>query len=224
MSRFKIKASFDNVNRTVEIERQKYDFNSVRERTAKAFNFPNVNIRYTSSTSESFYITNDAQLQKAIKDAEKSGAKNLEVKVFRDGGASSAQSTSAESKSPRNAPSSTPASNVSAKPGAPTPAPASPGSLVVFKLAGVPSSSSDRVIVDPQTFDDHFLFSVKPGKYDTEIEVTLVGNTLAFLTTHSIQDGGTTKIMKGTQGITLPVNPTPQQVKVIGQQIKVFYR
>jgi len=227
MSRFKVKASLDNTTRTVEIERQKYDFSSVRDRTAKAFGISNVNIRYTSSTNESFYITNDAQLQKAIKDAEKSGAKNLEVKVFKDASgapSSSAPTSTASSVASRSIPSSTPtpATTSAAKPVAPTPTVS--GSLLVFRLPGIPSSASDRVVVDPQTFQDHFLFSVKPGKFDTDIEVTLTGNTLSFLTTHSIQEAGGTKIMKGTQGITLPLSPTPQQVQVVGQQIKVFYR
>jgi len=225
MSKFKVKASLDNVTRTVEFERQKYDLLAIRERTAKAFSVPNVNIRYTSSTNESYYITNDAQLQKAIKDGEKSGVKNLEVKVFKDG--SGAPSTSAPASSsvrsiPQSAPSTTAAKTITVA--TPVVTSSSSGALVFFRLPGNPSLSNDRVIVDPQTFQDHFLFSVKPGKYDTDVEVTLTGNTLSFLTTHSIPEGGGTKVMKGTQGITLPTSPTPQQVQVIGQQIKVFYR
>jgi len=225
MSRFKVKVSLDNVTRTVEFERQKYDLLALRERTAKAFNVPNVNIRYTSSTNESFYITNDAQLQKAIKDVEKSGVKNLEVKVFKDtSGSASAPASSSVRSIPQTAPSTvTPAKTVSIPAPTPVIAPATTSSsLLSFRLEGNPSSSDERVVVKPETFQDYFLISVQPGKYDTDIEVTLTGSTLCFLTVHSLLEGTLTKIMRGTQ--TLDLNTPPKKVEIIGQQLKVFYR
>jgi len=219
MSKFKVKASLDNTTRTVEFERQKYDLLALRERTAKAFNVQNVNIRYTSSTNESFYITNDVQLQKAIKDVEKAGLKNLEVKVFKDtSGAPSTSAPAAVTSSIRNIP------NVASTPAKPvvvsTPTLSTSGTLTSFRLAAIPNGP-DRVAVEPVTLPDHFVFSVKPSKYDADIEVTLNGTTLNFLTTQTIASG---QVMKGTQTITLPSVPTPQQIQVSGQTIKIFYR
>jgi len=216
----------DNLNRTIELERQKYDLAILKDRTAKAFGQGQVNIRYTSSTGESFYITNDQQLQKAIKDAEKSGAKNIEVKAFRDttGGAASAPAAA------RPATTAAPASNAPAQArpaAAPAAAPAksagAPGALNTYKLPADRNSSNDRVTVEHQQGPDHFIFFTKPSKYDTDVEVVLNGTALQFLTTHTFTEGNAQKVCKGTQGVSLPFAPSPDQVQVVGQQIKISF-
>jgi len=223
MSRFKVRASLDNITRTVEFERQKYDLASVKDKTGKAFGQGQVNIRYTSATGESYYITSDQQLHKAIKDAEKSGAKFIELKVFRDsvGGSAPAQAASRPAQAPSQPSHAAPQSSAPAARSAP--AAQAAGVLTSYKLYADHGSSNDRVIVDPQQTSDSFIFSVKPSKYDTDVDVQLNGQALTFLTTHTVQEGNSVKTIKGTQGISLPFAPSADQVQVIGQQIKIFF-
>jgi len=233
MSRFRFRVQLDNITRVVEIERQKYDLVTLREKASKAFNIPGVNLRYTAPSGESYFITNDQQLQKAIKEAEKSGARFVQVQAYRDSGAPSGYSAAAPSAAsqPRavaaSAPTQASAPLAAARPAttsAVSPrAPAPAGILTSYKLLADTSSSADRVAVDAQQSADHFLFSLKPSKFDTDVDVKLDGTSLLFLTTHSVTEGNTIKTIKGTQGISLPFAPTSDSIQVMGQQIKVSF-
>jgi len=229
MSRFKFKASYDNIVRTIELERQKYDLAILRDKAAKAFNQPQVTIRYTASTGESYFLSSDAQLHKALKDAEK--AKFVEVKVYKDtsaGGASAGVSAAPAPARAAAAPapaSSAPAAAAAAPRPAATPAPAAgntPGVLLSFRLNAQPGGP-DRVAVDAQQSSDHFMFELKPSKHDTDVEVKIDGTSLLYLTTHTVQEGGTVKTIKGTQGISLPFSPAPDTITIIGQKIKITF-
>jgi len=228
MSRFKFKANFENVVRTIELERQKYDLAILREKAAKTFNQSQVTIRYTAATGESYFLSNDAQLQKALKDAEKT--RFVEVKVYKDMGGSSAPVSAApaaskpaaqpaaqpaQASAPVSRPTSTPT------PSAPVAAP-SPGVLLSFRLQAM-AGGPDRVAVDAQQNADHFLFELKPSKHETDVEVKLDGTSLLYLTTHTVQEGPTIKTIKGTQGISLPFSPAPDTISFIGQKIRIAF-
>jgi len=240
MSRFKFKANFENLVRTIELERQKYDLNILKDKASKAFNQSQVTIRYTASTGESYFLSNDAQLQKALKDAEK--AKFIEVKVYKDTSSGNAsvgvsaqpaqqqQQQQQQRSAPAPAPSSsTPApATSSSSASAPRAAAAAPaqqnpsGVLLTFRiqpLAGGP----DRVAVDAQQNADHFLFELKASKHETDVEVKLDGTSLLYLTSHTVQEGATTKTIKGTQGISLPFNPSPDTISISGNKIKIMF-
>jgi len=204
---------------------QKYDYAIVRERTSKAFTLPSVNIRFQSPTGEAFYITNDEQLHKALKAAEKGGAKFIEVKVFKDAGGAPAAASSAprQTTAPASTAAAPAASRPAAAPASSHPVAAGAGTLASYKLTGDAKSASDRVIVEPQQASDHFLFNVKPSKYDTDVVVELKGTALNFLTTHTVPEGASYKTIKGTQGISLPFAPNASQLQVSGHQIKIFF-
>jgi len=225
MSKFKVKATLDNTVRTVEFERQKYDVALVRDRTAKAFGAPSLNVRYTSSTGESYYITNDQQLQKAIKDAEKSGAKYLELKVFREGGgaAPAAAPASASRPAASAAPSAAAATPARAA-GAPAPAAApSSNALAHFRLPADSRSTAERADLEHKSESDHFQFSLKPSKYDTDVEVQLNGQNLSFVLSYSYREGDVIKNRQATLGVSLPYAPASSQIKVQGQTIRIYH-
>jgi len=230
MSRFKFKATFETHVRTIELERQKYDLQILKEKAQKAFNLPQVTIRYTSSSGEAYFINTEAQLQKALKDAVK--ARYVEVKVFRDTGAQSNPAPAAVSASPAHAAPpaashSAPApAHASVSPSAPSAASASsapkPGVLLSFHLPAQ-SGGPDRVAVDAQQNNDHFLFELKPSRYDTEVDVKLDGAQLLYLTSHSVHEDNAVKTIKGTQGISLPFTPAPNTISIHGQKIKIMF-
>jgi len=199
----------------------------VRDRTAKAFGVPSLNVRYTASTGESYYITNDQQLQKAIKDAEKSGAKYLELKVFREAGggaptAAAAAARPATSTAPAAA--AAPARAAGAPPTATAPA-ATPSSnaLAHFKLAADPKSAAERADLEHKSESDHFQFSLKPSKYDTDVEVQLNGQNLSFVLSYSYREGDVIKNRQATLGVSLPYAPAANQIKVQGQTIRIYH-
>jgi len=225
MSLFKVKATLDNTVRTVEFERQKYDIGLVRDKTAKAFGVPSLNVRYTASTGESYYITNDQQLQKAIKDAEKSQAKYLELKVFREGGggAPAASTTAAAKPAAAAAPASTASAATPARSsGTPAAAPSS-NALANFKLHADPRSTAERADLEHKTESDHFQFSLKPSKYDTDVEVQLNGQNLSFVLSYSYREGDVIKNRQATLGVSLPYPPAASQIKVQGQTIQIYH-
>jgi len=223
MSKFKVKATLDNTVRTVEFERQKYDLSVIKDRTAKAFGVGSLNVRYTSATGESYYLTNDQQLQKAIKDAEKSAAKFLELKVFREGGG--APAAAASTARPATSAAAPPASSAAAaRPagGAAAPA-ASSNALAHFKLSADPRSTAERADLEHKSESDHFSFGLKPSKYDTDVEVQLNGQALSFVLSYSYREGDLIKNRQATLGVSLPYAPTASQVKVEGQAIKIYH-
>jgi len=227
MSKFKVKASLDNTVRTVEFERQKYDLSVIKDRTAKAFGVGSLNVRYTSATGESYYLTNDQQLQKAIKDAEKSGAKYLELKVFREGGGAAPVASASTAARPATSASSAaaPASlAAAARPaGAPATPAASSNALAHFKVAADPRSTAERADLEHKSESDHFSFGLKPSKYDTDVEVQLNGQALSFVLSYSYREGDLIKNRQATLGVSLPYAPTSSQVKVQGQTIKIYH-
>jgi hypothetical protein len=88
----------------------------------------------------------------------------------------------------------------------------------VFHLAGTPNGT-DKINVDAQQFDDHFLFSALPGKFDTDVVVTLEPGKLTFITTHSFETTDpkgdiVVQTVKGNHGFGLPFNPRQDQVQV----------
>jgi len=91
-----------------------------------------------------------------------------------------------------------------------------------FHLSAQPGAP-DRTAIDAQQNDDHFLFELKPSRYETEVDVKLDGSSLNYLTTHTVQDDASTKTIKGTQGISLPFVPAPNTISVQGQKIKIMY-
>jgi len=226
MSKFKVKATLDNTVRTVEFERQKYDLSVIKDRTAKAFGVGSINAQYKSSTGEAYYLTNDQQLQKALKDAEKAGSKYLELKVFREGGGG-APAAAASSARPATSAAAAPASSAAAaRPaGGAAPAAAAPSSnaLAHFKVAADPKSTAERADLQHKAESDHFSFSLKPSKYDTEVEVQLVGQALSFILSYSYREGDLIKNRQATLGVSLPYAPAASQVVVSGQSIKIFH-
>jgi len=225
MSKFKVKATLDNTVRTVEFERQKYDLSVIKDRTAKAFGVGSLNVRYTSATGESYYLTNDQQLQKAIKDAEKSGAKYLELKVFREGGGAAPVAAASTAARPATSAAAPPASSAAAaRPaGAPATPAASSNALAHFKVAADPRSTAERADLEHKSESDHFSFGLKPSKYDTDVEVQLNGQALSFVLSYSYREGDLIKNRQATLGVSLPYAPTPSQVKVQGQTIKIYH-
>jgi len=226
MSLFKVKATLDNTVRTVEFERLKYDLSLIKDRTAKALSVGSVNVRYTSSTGESYYLTNDQQLQKALKDAEKSGAKYLELKVFKEGGGSAPAAAASSAAKP--AASSTPAASAGsaaapARPAAAAPAPALSNALAQFRLAADPKSTAERADLEHKSENDHFSFGLKPSKYDTDVEVQLNGQALSFVLSYSYREGDVIKNRQATLGVSLPYAPAASQVKVQGQTIRIYH-
>jgi len=213
-----VKATLDNnVIRLVELERQKYDLALLKDKLAKAYGLPSVNIRYSN-----YFLTNDQQFHKAIKESEKANAKHVEVTVLRDsaGGAAAATASRAVATPAKPAASASPAQ--SATPASSGAAPAA-GILLSYRLPGNPGGA-ERVNVDAKQSSDHFLFSLLPSKYDTDVDVKLDGTSLLFLTTHTVNEGTTIKTIKGTQGISLPFPPTTEQVVIIGQQVKILFK
>jgi len=212
------------------MERQKYDLPILKEKAQKAFNLPQVTIRYTASTGEAYFLNTEAQLHKALKDAEKS--RYAEVKVFRDSGAGSIPSSApaaapASHYTPPPSTASAPAAAAAARPAAAAAAAAAaapkPAGILLSYHLPAQSGGPDRVAVDAQQNNDHFLFDLKPSRYDTEVDVKLDGTSLLYLTTHSVQEGNTTKTIKGTQGISLPFTPAADAIVIQGQHLKIFF-
>jgi hypothetical protein len=213
--------------RTVEFERQKYELAVIKDRTAKAFGVPSINAQYKSSTGESYYLTNDQQLQKALKDAEKAGSKYLELKVFREGGGGAPAAAASSAARPATSAAAPPASSAAAARPAAAAAAAAPApssnALTHFKVAADPKSSAERADLQHKAEEDHFSFSLKPSKYDTDVEVQLVGQALSFVLSYSYREGDLIKNRQATLGVSLPYAPAANQVVVSGQSIKIYH-
>jgi len=227
MSKFKVKATLDNTVRTVEFERQKYDLATIKERTAKAFGVAGLNVQFVSTSGGgSYYLTNDQQLQKALKDAEKAGSKYLELKVFREGGGGAPAAASSAARPATSAAAPAASSAAAARPAGGAAAAAPPPSsnaLAHFKVAADPRSTAERADLEHKSESDHFSFGLKPSKYDTDVEVQLNGQALSFVLSYSYREGDVIKNRQATLGVSLPYAPAANQVKVQGQTIRIYH-
>jgi len=216
MSKFKVKATLGGTVRTIEFERQKYDLAIIKDRTAKAFGVASINIQS---------ISTDQHLQTAIKAADKAGSKFLELQVSVAGGGSApATATSAARPATSAVPASSSSAAASRAPATQAAAPAaSSNALAHFKVAADTKSTAERADLQHKNESDHFSFSLKPSKYDTDVEVQLVGQALSFVLSYSYREGDLIKNRQATLGVSLPYAPASNQVVVDGQTIKIFH-
>eukprot|EP01102_Stenamoeba_stenopodia_P013410 TRINITY_DN4348_c0_g1_i4.p1 TRINITY_DN4348_c0_g1~~TRINITY_DN4348_c0_g1_i4.p1 ORF type:complete len:248 (-),score=70.35 TRINITY_DN4348_c0_g1_i4:151-894(-) len=247
MSKLKVKANLDNVVKTVELERGNFTFEKIREQIAGKHGIPQFSLQFTGPTG-SYVVSNDQQLQRAVKEAEKSQAKNLDFRVLKGYSAPSYTPAAAQPQAaahpqtaarPAAAPAAThttsPASPVQQRSAAPVGEPAPPGQIVAFSLAADQHSSAEKISVNPSQQADCFVFSAVPSKFPTDVVVVLEpGKKLTFQTTHSFEvknpNGDVVvQTVRGAYGFELPFAPRQDQIQVVhstsgAPTIKIFFR
>lgn len=186
--------------------------------------------RYSGASGD-WYIENDDSLKAALADSERSKKAYLRV-VLTQGktagaGAAPAAAAAAPAHVERSAPA--PAYHAPAQHSAPAPAaapapapsqPSHPGSIAHFTLPG--SGSADRIKIEAQQTAEYFLFTPVPSKYQTDVTVVLEATKLVYHNQYTFQDGAQLKTMNLTQTFNLPFAPSPDQVSVSGNQVKLL--
>lgn len=184
--------------------------------------------RYSGASGD-WYIENDDSLKAALADAERSKKPYIRV-VLTQGKTAGAGAPPAAAApvhvAERSAPpASAPAHHAPAPAAAPAPAPAAskpshPGAIAHFTLPG--SGSAEKIKIEPQQTAEYFLFTPVPSKYQTDVTVVLEGTKLVYHNQYTFQDGAQLKTMNLTQTFNLPFAPSPDQVSVSGNQVKLL--
>jgi len=228
MSKLRVKANLQGAVKGFELDRDQVSFNNVRQKVSSKFGINGFSISYNG-----YPVGDDAQLQSAIYDAEKSRATNLKL-IINSGSApvsysqpvaqpTHTQPTHSQPPSHAQPPShSTHSQPAPLKKTATTATRADGNEILSFHIPAA-STNNDKVKIEHSQGDDHFVFTPVASKYATDVQVVLDGSKLVYNNTYTFLDGNVQKTMTLTQNFTLPFSPTSNLIKVEGNVLKVFY-
>eukprot|EP01097_Dermamoeba_algensis_P007529 TRINITY_DN4772_c0_g1_i1.p1 TRINITY_DN4772_c0_g1~~TRINITY_DN4772_c0_g1_i1.p1 ORF type:complete len:266 (-),score=68.89 TRINITY_DN4772_c0_g1_i1:56-853(-) len=152
MSQFKIKGTLGNTTKTVEVTRGSATFAGIKSALESQFPGAAVNqLCYKFKDGSTRALSTDQQLVDAIKDAEKSGAKNFALILYGTGGSTyTAPATSAAPAKPptpaaTSTPASAPASSSAQKPTGPAPVTGSSAPAPAAAGSGAAAASGPHV-------------------------------------------------------------------------------
>jgi hypothetical protein len=98
----------------------------------------------------------------------------------------------------------------------------SPNNNVIasFVVQGDRNSSADRLSMKANQESDHFAFVPTPAKYPSDVSIILDNSKLTCESVTNHPDG---RSIKFTQAFNLPFTPTPSNIQVSGQILKIFF-
>jgi len=235
MSKLRVKANLQGTVRSFELDRDQVSFNNVRQKVSSKFGINGFTITYNG-----YPVGDDAQLQSAIYDAEKSRATNLKL-IVNSGSAPPSYSQPAAQQTHTQPTYSQPPSQPAAqqthtqpthsqpthtaaplKKTATTATRAEGNELLSFHIPAA-NTNNDKVKIEHSQGDDHFVFTPVASKYATDVQVVIDGSKLVYNNTYTFLDGNVQKTMTLTQNFTLPFAPTSNLIKIDGNVLKVFY-
>jgi len=244
MSKFKVKASYGNVNKFVEMDRSSnYSVQMLNNSLRNLFKVNNFTIAYNAPNGNFVYIKTDEQLKHAVEEISRSRQKNIDLKVIGEGGNYTPPSYNRTSSPPKqrtntsSQPTSSPSyssspspsysnSNSNSSPSYSSPSPSTTAyeepPLTSFTCPADRNTTSVKVRVQANPSYDHFLFSCTPSKYDTTVNVFIEeGSKLVFKCVHL---EGHTQV-RLTQSFQLPFPISTGKIEYInthhGQDVRV---
>jgi len=223
MSKFRVRTTWGNAVKLVELSRSTYSFNELRDEVRVLHEVKDFQLRYTSPSTGEVWIQDDVSLKKAVKDAEVRGSKSVEVKVVSQERQPAKPSTSTQASKPATSSPQVRSPAYAGSPGIASPPPqaASSGNIIAsFTVPGQASTSAEKLTVKAVQEEDHFAFLPTPAKFSTDVSVSLEGTKLTFENLTQQNDG---RSIKFTQAFNLPFTPNNSKTHVAGHTLKLYF-
>jgi len=247
MSKFKVRTTFNGSTKAVEMERDRYTLDTLKDLIRRKHKVHSFNLSYNAPNGTFLYIKGEPQFKIAVDEMQKSKSRYLDVKVISDsptGNTSTPTSnpsyntsgsyyspTTSSSNKPQTSYSPTtttsPYKSYAPQPAtSPTPTPKPPqGNEVQVASFQVPanySTTAPKVKVQASQDYEHFLFSCVPSKYDTQVLVVIDDSKLVYKCVHE-EDHVTVHL---TQTFQLPFQIDTNKLEIMptadhGEDIRI---
>jgi hypothetical protein len=247
MSKFRVRAVFGSVVKPIELSRNNYSFNEVRDEVRVKHELRDFQLRYVSPSLGDLFIQDNDSFHRVVKDAELRGVPYVEIRVVSHerapptgkGGATPTQSynsytpsysspspyASAPSPSPNyGAPqqnyAQSPARYVASPPPAAARASSPSNVIATFVVQGDRGSTADRLSLKANQENDHFAFVPIPAKCNSDVTIVLEASKLTCESVTNHPDG---RSIKFTQAFNLPFVPAPNNIQLQGQILRIYF-
>jgi len=239
MSKFKVRTTFNGSTKAVELERDRYTLEILKDLVRRKHKVYSFNLAYNAPNGTFLYIKGEPQFKIAVDEMQKTKSLYLDVKVISDSPTGNTSSTTSSTPSYNSGGSyNSPTTTSSSKPQtyntssttspyksyvSPQPSPISPTpkppqgnevQIASFQVPANNSTTSPKLKVNASQDYEHFLFTCVASKYDTQVIVVIDDSKLIYKCVHE-EDHVTVHL---TQTFQLPFQIATNNLEIIPTQ------